>query len=250
MHQPTAAGRCPRPPTGPFSRPSWTACGFGRGAHPGRATRSPPPGGACPWSRWTPAPRSSGRRAGHPARGVRGAPTAHRLLLHVAPRPSPGRAVRRVHVVATQVAELSYLHSRDITFAVFCQGPSRGGLPLPRVHGLGDALVLGGGFPRHAPRRAPHRHMHIVCYLRRATASSNRLDDAARVEATDYSLALLLGTSTVYGAGGSRGRIRPAGWPQRWQVDGSNHRINEHPSRSGSRLEPGASDDLTAGTTR
>src|ERR1700691_3896018 len=25
--------------------------------------------------------------------------------------------------VTTQVAELSYLHSRDITFAVFCQGP-------------------------------------------------------------------------------------------------------------------------------
>jgi predicted dithiol-disulfide oxidoreductase (DUF899 family) len=27
--------------------------------------------------------------------------------------------------VTTQVAELSYLHSRDITFAVFCQGPFR-----------------------------------------------------------------------------------------------------------------------------
>ena len=25
--------------------------------------------------------------------------------------------------VATQVAELSFLHSRDITFAVLCQGP-------------------------------------------------------------------------------------------------------------------------------
>ena len=25
--------------------------------------------------------------------------------------------------VTTQVSELSYLHSRDITYAVFCQGP-------------------------------------------------------------------------------------------------------------------------------
>jgi hypothetical protein len=32
-------------------------CGFGRRRTPGKATRSPPPGGACPWSRWTPASR-------------------------------------------------------------------------------------------------------------------------------------------------------------------------------------------------
>ena len=29
-----------------------------------------------------------------------------------------------VEAAATQVAELSYLHSRDITYAVFCQGPT------------------------------------------------------------------------------------------------------------------------------
>jgi len=31
--------------------------------------------------------------------------------------------VRRLYGVTTQVAELSYLHSRDVTYAVFCQGP-------------------------------------------------------------------------------------------------------------------------------
>ena len=36
------------------------------------------------------------------------------------PRPSSARAARGV---TTQVTELSYLHSRDITYAVFCQGP-------------------------------------------------------------------------------------------------------------------------------
>ena len=37
-----------------------------------------------------------------------------------APRPSSARAARGV---TSQVGELSYLHSRDITYAVFCQGP-------------------------------------------------------------------------------------------------------------------------------
>lgn len=32
--------------------------------------------------------------------------------------------VREKARVTTQVSELSYLHSRDITFAVFCQGPN------------------------------------------------------------------------------------------------------------------------------
>ncbi len=31
--------------------------------------------------------------------------------------------MRGLHVFTGQVLELSYLHSRDVTFAVFCQGP-------------------------------------------------------------------------------------------------------------------------------
>ena len=53
--------------------------------------------------------------------------------------------------VTTQVAELSYLHSRDITYAVFCQGSLRGKRPLPRLHGLGHAVVLSTRLPRRAP---------------------------------------------------------------------------------------------------
>ncbi len=41
-----------------------------------------------------------------------------------------------------QVLELSYLHSRGVTFAVFCQGPFEEILALPRLHGLGGAVVL------------------------------------------------------------------------------------------------------------
>ena len=42
----------------------------------------------------------------------------------------------------SQVVELSCLHSRDITFAGFCQGSLRRECPLPRLYGLGRAVVL------------------------------------------------------------------------------------------------------------
>ena len=57
--------------------------------------------------------------------------------------------------VISHVGELAYLHSRDITFAVLCQGQNtaygprpcadviRREPPLPHVHGLGHAVVLG-----------------------------------------------------------------------------------------------------------
>ena len=48
--------------------------------------------------------------------------------------------------VTTQVTELSYLHSRDITYAVFCQGPTT------------KALATGtswAGTCRGTPRRTP-----------------------------------------------------------------------------------------------
>jgi hypothetical protein len=54
--------------------------------------------------------------------------------------------------VTTQVAELAYLHSRSITFAVFCQGPYEESRRYPRLHGLGDALVRNGRRGRDAAR--------------------------------------------------------------------------------------------------
>src|SRR6201991_2821229 len=67
---------------------------------------------------------------------------------------------------ATQVAELSYLHSRDITYAVFCQGPYDESIryrdfmgwemPWYSASASLDALLVG--------RRVGM--MHLVCYLR------------------------------------------------------------------------------------
>ena len=45
----------------------------------------------------------------------------------------------------SQVRELSYLHSRDVTYAVLCKGPYDGERPLPGLLGLGHAVVLGRG---------------------------------------------------------------------------------------------------------
>ena len=71
--------------------------------------------------------------------------------------------------VTTQVSDLSYLHSRDITYAVFCQGRNvssgwadvpgvvRRERPLPRLHGLGDAVVLSTALSRRAPGRPRNR---------------------------------------------------------------------------------------------
>jgi hypothetical protein len=51
--------------------------------------------------------------------------------------------------VTSQVRELSYIHSRDVTFAVFCQGPYEESARLPQLHAMGNALVLGPELARH-----------------------------------------------------------------------------------------------------
>jgi predicted dithiol-disulfide oxidoreductase (DUF899 family) len=65
--------------------------------------------------------------------------------------------------VMSHVGELAYLHSRDITFAVFCQGRNtaygfadvvRGESALSRLHGLDDAVVLRPALARVASRRS------------------------------------------------------------------------------------------------
>jgi hypothetical protein len=71
----------------------------GEGTHPGRrrdrrGQAAPAHGGG---RRQPHADRAA--RAAYPARRVRRAPAAHRLLLHVVGRASRGRAVRRLHVL-------------------------------------------------------------------------------------------------------------------------------------------------------
>ena len=147
----------------------------------------------------------------------------------------------------TQVAELSYLHSRDITYAVFCQGPydesaryrdfMQWDMPWYSALPSLDELLVG----RHVGM------MHIVCYLRDGDRVFETYWTTRRgVEAMDYSYALM--DLTVYGRQ-EPWEDSPPGWPQEWQVDGSNTRINGRPIPQWSRLEAGRSDDLTVGPT-
>ncbi|MCW2689128.1 MAG: hypothetical protein JWR37_4018 [Mycobacterium sp.] len=94
------------------------------------------------------------------------------LLLHVAPRPTRARAVRRLHVVTTQVAELSCLHSLDIAYAVFCQGPYDESIPYRDFMGWDmpwysaqavlEALFVGCQIHRHGLRRRGQRRICTV----------------------------------------------------------------------------------------
>jgi predicted dithiol-disulfide oxidoreductase (DUF899 family) len=144
-----------------------------------------------------------------------------------------------------QVAELSYLHSRHITYAVLCQGPYDESvryrdfmgwdMPWYSAHASLDALLVG----RHIGK------MHLVSYIR---------DDDDRVfetywttrrgvEAMDNSLALM--DLTVYGRQ-ETWEDSPPDWPQQWRVG---LRTNGRPIAQWSRLEAGRSDDLGTAQT-
>jgi predicted dithiol-disulfide oxidoreductase (DUF899 family) len=115
--------------------------------------------------------------------------------------------------VTTQVAELSYLHSRDVTFAVFCQGPYEEsaryrdfmGWETPWYSAQGSSLdcLLSG-------RRVGT--MYLVCYLRQGSKVFETYWTTRRgVEVMDNSYHLL--DLTVYGRQ-ETWEDSPAGWPQ------------------------------------
>jgi predicted dithiol-disulfide oxidoreductase (DUF899 family) len=120
----------------------------------------------------------------------------------------------------TQIGELSYLHSRDITFAVFCQGPYEEsvryrdfmGWEVPWYSALDSVASL-----LSPPKRAGM--MHIVCYLRDGDRVFETYWTTRRgVEVLDYNYALM--DLTVYGRQ-EPWEDSPPGWPQPWQLDGA-----------------------------
>ncbi len=147
---------------------------------------------------------------------------------------------------ATQVSELSYLHSRNITYAVFCQGPYDESIryrdfmgwdaPWYSAHASLDALLVG----RHIGR------MHLVCYLRDGDHVFETYWTTLRgVEAMDNSYALM--DLTVYGRQ-EPWEDSPPSWPQQWQEGPARMRTNGRPIAQWSRLEAGRSDDLAVGS--
>jgi predicted dithiol-disulfide oxidoreductase (DUF899 family) len=145
----------------------------------------------------------------------------------------------------SQVRELSYIHSRDATYATLCKGPYEEsvryrdflGLDMPwySVEKTAAQLLEGRDWQRH----------HLVCYVR----------DGKRVFETYYTggrgVEIMAPTHglldmTVYGRQ-ETWEDSPDGWPQPWG-DAKNPevwRTNGRPIAQWSRIEAGRSDELT-----
>jgi predicted dithiol-disulfide oxidoreductase (DUF899 family) len=144
--------------------------------------------------------------------------------------------------VTAQIGELSYLHSRDVTFAVLCQGPYDASnryrdfmgwdLPWYSAESSLDALLVGrqvGLF-------------HLVCYLRAGDRVFETYWTTRRgAEAMDNNYALM--DLTVYGRQ-EPWEDSPEGWPQPWQV---HTRVDGRPIAQWSRVRAGRSDELADG---
>ena len=144
----------------------------------------------------------------------------------------------------TQVTELSYVHSRDITYAVFCQGPYEESaryhefmdwkMPWYSARDSLDTLLAGRQI----------NLMHLICYVRDGDRVFETYWTNYRgVEAVDFNYTLM--DLTVYGRQ-EPWEDSPAGWPQ--GVDGSPTRIDGRPTAQWSRLAAGRSDDLGTGS--
>jgi len=146
----------------------------------------------------------------------------------------------------TQVAELAYLHSRDITYAVFCQGPYAEsaryrefmGWEAPWYSALPslETLLVGRTVGM----------MHIVCYVRDGDRVYETYWTTTRgVEAMDYNYALM--DLTVFGRQ-EAWEDSPPGWPREWGQGPARIRSNGRPIAQWSRVEAGRSDELTDGS--
>jgi predicted dithiol-disulfide oxidoreductase (DUF899 family) len=147
--------------------------------------------------------------------------------------------------VTSQVRELSYLHSRDVTFATFAQGPYEESARYREF--------MGWEMPWYSAPQASLETllvgrrigmMHIVCYLRQGSDVFETYWTTRRgVEAMDNNYRLL--DLTVYGRQ-EAWEDSPSGWPQPLN-DNQVTRVDGRPTAQWSRLKAGHSDDLGTG---
>lgn len=142
--------------------------------------------------------------------------------------------------VTAHMGELSYLHARDVTFAVFAQGPYQEsaryrdfmGWQMPWYSAAGslDSLLEGRRIGR----------MHLVCYLRNGPRVYETYWTTSRgVEVMDNSYHLL--DLTVYGRQ-EKHEDSPGGWPQPYAP--GELTTDGRPLSQWSRIEAGWRDDL------
>lgn len=128
----------------------------------------------------------------------------------------------------SQVRELPYLHSRDVTYAVLCQGPYAEsvayrdfmGWTMPWYSSLPSRRELFAGRPLGL--------FHLICYLRDGDRVFETYWTTGRgIEVMDTSYALM--DRTPYGRQ-ETWEDSPAGWPQPWDVDTANLRSGGRPT--------------------
>ena len=137
--------------------------------------------------------------------------------------------------------ELSYLHSRDVTYATFCQGSYEESaryrdfmgweMPWYSARDSADAILAGRDFGAY------------VCYLRdgdRVFETYWTTSRGVEAGATSYHLLDL----TVYGRQ-ETWEESPEGWPQPYATAGEQFRTGERPTPQWDRLAAGRSDDLS-----
>src|SRR5450755_3375436 len=146
--------------------------------------------------------------------------------------------------VTSQVRELSYIQSRDVTYAVLCQGPYEQSaryrdfmgwkMPWYSAQDSLDTLLAG--------RRVGL--FHLVCYLRQGSNVFETYWTTGRgVEVMDNSYRLL--DLTVYGRQ-EKWEDSTTSWPQR-TIGKQNTRTDGRPIAQWARLKAGHSDDLGTG---
>jgi predicted dithiol-disulfide oxidoreductase (DUF899 family) len=144
------------------------------------------------------------------------------------------------------VQELSYLHSRDVSYATFCQGPYP---ESSRYHAFMDWPMPWYSVPEESLDAlvADRWFGMIVCYLREGDRVYETYWTTGRgTERMAPSYGLL--DLTVYG----RQEVwedSPEGWPQRFRTDGDQFRLDGRPISQWSRLAAGRDDDLANATT-
>ncbi len=141
----------------------------------------------------------------------------------------------------THVNELSYLHSRDVSYATFCQGPYE---ESSRYRDFMGWTFPWYSVPQHSadPLVADPNAGFLVCYLRDGEKVYETYRTAGRgneVMAPSYGLL----DRTVYGRQESW-EDSPGGWPQRWSSSGGQMTLDGRPIAQWPRIKAGRNDDL------
>ena len=175
---------------------------------------------------------------------LRGQVTAVRVVPHVAHGHPAAEQCEGCTFNTGHVLELSYLHSRDVTYATFCQGPYD---ESSRYRDFMGWEMPWYSVPEESAERADGRAPlgMQVCYLRDGDRVFETYWTTARgCEIMGYIYGML--DMTVYGRQ-EEWEDSPEGWPRHWGA-GAEHpyRANGRPTAQWSRLASGRSDDLGA----